>query len=268
MFGKLDPILPNIGKCASIGGMQRAQVIGILNATPDSFSDGGLFLSPSAALAQARKLVADGASMLDIGAESTRPGFSPVDEQEELARLLPVLRAVVSAFPDLPVSVDTTKPAVARAALAIAPVTVNDVSGLTAPGMMDFARESRAPWVLMRPSSVPARELVPFFERQLSALDPPASQPVALDPGIGFGTTREEDFGLLEEGVRALVPFARPVWIGVSRKRVVREFWKTHPEIPSLDEASAVLALRAVAAGATHVRLHDPAAFRSAEEGA
>lgn len=258
------------GKRASIGGMQRAQVIGILNATPDSFSDGGLFLSPSAALAQAKKLVADGADAFDIGAESTRPGFLPVDEEEELARLLPVLRAVVSELPEIPISVDTTKPAVARAALALAPVTVNDVSGLTAPGMMDFARESRAPWVLMRPSSVPARELVPFFERQLAALDPPTAQPVALDPGIGFGTSREEDFWLLEDGVRALRPFARPVWIGVSRKRVVKEFRSRHPDLPSLDAASAVLALRAVAAGATHVRVHDPAAFSSAsaEEGA
>lgn len=250
--------------------MQRAQVIGILNATPDSFSDGGLFLSPSGALAQARKLAASGAAGLDIGAESTRPGFAPVSEEEELSRLLPVLRAVVSALPDFPLSVDTTKPAVARAARGIAPVAVNDVSGLTAPGMMDFARASRAPWVLMRPSSVPARELVPFFEARLAALDPPASQPIALDPGVGFGTTREEDFWLLEEGVRALVPFARPIWIGVSRKRVAKEFRKTHPEIPSLDAASAVLARRAVAAGATHVRVHDPAAFRSAaaEEGA
>lgn len=253
-----------------MGRMQRAQVIGILNATPDSFSDGGLFLSPSAALAQARKLVADGADMLDIGAESTRPGFSPVSEEEELARLLPVLRAVAAALPDLPISIDTTKPAVARAALSIAPVTVNDVSGLTAPGMLDFARETRAPWVLMRLSSVPARELVSFFRRQLAALDPPESQPVALDPGIGFGTTREEDFWLLEDGVRALLPFARPVWVGISRKRTAKVFWETRPDLSSLDAASALLALRAVAAGATHVRVHDPAAFLSAatEEGA
>jgi dihydropteroate synthase len=244
-----------------MGRMQRAQVIGILNATPDSFSDGGLFLSPSAALAQAKKLVADGADMLDLGAESTRPGFSPVGEKEERTRLLPVLRAVAAAFPDLPISVDTTKHAVARASLSIAPVTVNDVSGLTAPGMMDFARETRAPWVLMRPSSVPARELVSFFRRQLAALDPPESQPVALDPGIGFGTTREEDFWLLEEGVRALVPFVRPIWVGVSRKRVAKVFWATRPDLPSPDAASAVLALRALRAGATHVRVHDPAAF-------
>ncbi|MBQ7251772.1 MAG: dihydropteroate synthase [Kiritimatiellae bacterium] len=241
--------------------MQRAQVIGILNATPDSFSDGGLFLSPSAALAQAQKLVADGADRLDLGAESTRPGFAPVDEGEERARLLPVLRAVAAALPEIPISVDTTKPAVARAALSLAPVTVNDVSGLTAPGMMDFARESRAPWVLMRPSSVPARDLVSFFARQLAALDPPGSQPVALDPGIGFGTTREEDFRLLEDGVRALLPFARPIWLGVSRKRVARVFRESLPAPASLDAASAVLALRGVAAGATHVRVHDPAAF-------
>jgi len=247
-----------------MAAMQRVSVIGIVNVTPDSFSDGGRFLHPADALAQARYLVASGADALDIGAESTRPGFSPVDEAEELSRLLPALRAIVSALPGIPLSVDTTKPAVARAALALAPVAINDVSGLMAEGMLALARETRAPWVLMRPASVPPREMAAFFRRQLTSLDPPASQALALDPGIGFGTTREEDFRLLEEGVRSLSPFARPVWIGVSRKRVVKEFLRTNPGAGSLDEASSILAYRAVRAGATHVRVHDPAAFLAA----
>lgn len=237
-------------------GMDAASLVGIINATPDSFSDGGRFLAPAAAAARARELEAAGAAFLDIGAESTRPGHMPVGEAEELRRLLPVLEAVRGAT-GLPLSVDTRKAGVMRAAIRAGAGIVNDVEGLRNPEMLEVARESGLPVILMRPAGVAPREMAAFFRRQLAALGEGAR--VMLDPGVGFGTTREEDRWLLEEGVPELAATGLPVLVGVSRKRIVRHL---HPDLP-VEEASARVAVAAWRRGATHLRMHDFSAVKA-----
>lgn len=232
--------------------------MGILNLTPDSFSDGGRFLDPEAALQQALKLEADGADLLDLGAESTRPGHEPVSKAEELDRLLPVLdrlRGQVS----VPISVDTSKTMVARAAFDHGASILNDVAALSQPGMLEFARETDAPLILMHgvahmlapedPS--PSQSIANWFTGMLPEWNL-APERIILDPGIGFGTTRPQDTAILED-LSPLIALGYPVLIGLSRKRIVRHL---HPEADA-DQASAEMSLQAWQQGAAIHRLHE-----------
>ena len=204
---------------------ERSAIMGILNVTPDSFSDGGKFQSHDAALAQTRKLTEEGADILDVGAESTRPGHVPVPEAEELARLKPLLADIVRATP-LPVSIDTSKAAVARAAIADGVAVVNDVWGLQRdPAMPDVVAEGGAAAVIMhnRDSVDPALDILSdmrrFFDRSL-ALAEKAGIPrrhLILDPGIGFGKTKDQNLIALR-GLGHFRDYALPLLVGVSRK--------------------------------------------------
>ena len=204
---------------------ERSAIMGILNVTPDSFSDGGKFQSHDAALAQTRKLTEEGADILDVGAESTRPGHVPVPEAEELARLKPLLADIVRATP-LPVSIDTSKAAVARAAIADGVAVVNDVWGLQRdPAMPDVVAEGGAAAVIMhnRDSVDPALDILSdmrrFFDRSL-ALAEKAGIPrrhLILDPGIGFGKTKDQNLIALR-GLDHFRDYALPLLVGVSRK--------------------------------------------------
>ena len=232
--------------------------MGILNLTPDSFSDGGKFIDPAAAEEQALRLEAEGAHILDVGAESTRPGHETVSEEEELRRLLPVLDRLAGKL-RIPVSIDTSKASVARAAFQHGVKILNDVAALTQPGMLEFARGGSFPIVLMHgvvhvlaeddPS--PSDTIAAWFSAQIHGLgiDPDR---LLLDPGIGFGTTRPQDAAILDN-LAPLVALGLPLLIGLSRKRIVRTL---HPD-QDRDLASAQMALQAWKNGATVLRLHE-----------
>jgi dihydropteroate synthase len=201
-------------------------VMGIVNITPDSFSDGGRFVSPEAAIAQARAHVAAGAAIVDVGAESTRPGYVPVPEAEELARLDPALAALVGAL-DVAVSIDTTKAAVARRALEAGAVIINDQWGLQRdPAMAETVAAGEAGLVVMHNrDGIDAdlgivADLRRFFDRSLALADE-AGIPrgrVILDPGIGFGKTKAQNLAAIK-GIATLREwYGLPVLVGVSRK--------------------------------------------------
>jgi len=213
---------------------RRAVVMGIVNVTPDSFSDGGEFLNPDAACAHGLSLVAEGAEILDIGGESTRPGSDGVSAEEETRRVLPVIQALRRAT-EVPISIDTSKAAVARAALEAGADIINDVTGLRGdPEMTALAAESRAGVVVMHMQGTPrtmqsapryddvVAEVGEFFRHSVeravaSGLDPMS---IALDPGIGFGKTAAHNLALLA-GLKSFASLARPLLIGVSRKSLL-----------------------------------------------
>ena len=237
--------------------------MGILNLTPDSFSDGGQFLDPGAAEAQALKLEADGAGILDLGAESTRPGRELVSEEEELRRLLPVLDRLAGKL-KIPISVDTSKAAVARAAFDHGAEILNDVAALTRPGMAAFARSGDFPVVLMHgvahvlpeDDARPSETVAAWLAARIADLGL-APDRLIVDPGIGFGTTRPQDAALLDN-LAPLVALGYPVLVGLSRKRIVRTL---HPAADR-DLASAQMARAAWKNGATILRLHDCGAIQ------
>lgn len=243
---------------------ERSAIMGILNVTPDSFSDGGKFQSHDAALAQTRKLTEEGADILDVGAESTRPGHVPVPEAEELARLKPLLADIVRATP-LPVSIDTSKAAVARAAIADGVAVVNDVWGLQRdPAMPDVVAEGGAAAVIMhnRDSVDPALDILSdmrrFFDRSL-ALAEKAGIPrrhLILDPGIGFGKTKDQNLIALR-GLDHFRDYALPLLVGVSRKSLFAPILGA-----GIDERMiGTIATNIIAAtrGASVFRVHDVA---------
>ncbi len=199
--------------------------MGILNVTPDSFSDGGRFDAPDMARAQAKRMVAEGADIIDIGAESTRPGFEPITADEEWRRLADVLSAVI-AENDVPVSIDTTKAEIAARALEVGASVVNDIWGLQRdPRMADVVASARAGLVVMHNRDVkdPQIDIVGdmqrFFARSLEIASRAgiAQERIVLDPGIGFGKTKEQNLAALA-AVPTLKAFGCPVLIGVSRK--------------------------------------------------
>lgn len=237
--------------------------MGILNLTPDSFSDGGKFLDPGAAEEQALKLEADGADLLDLGAESTRPGHELVSEEEELRRLLPVLDRLAGQM-KIPISVDTSKAAVARAAFDHGAEILNDVAALSRPGMAEFARSGDFPVVLMHgvahvlpeDDARPSETVAAWLAARIAELGL-APDRIIVDPGIGFGTTRPQDAAILDR-LAPLVALGYPVLIGLSRKRIVRHL---HPDADR-DLASAQMALAVWKNGATILRLHDCGAIQ------
>src|SRR5437867_5873224 len=211
--------------------LDRPLVMGVLNVTPDSFSDGGRFLDPGAAVDHAGEMAAQGADLIDIGAESTRPGADPVDQEEERRRLIPVVRAVCRAV-SVPVSVDTTKAAVARQALDAGAALVNDISALRYDsGMKPLIAETGAGLVLMHMQGTPKtmqqapsyRDVIEevrqfFVERIGTALEAGiAAEQILLDPGIGFGKNPEHNLRLLAR-LDAFVALGYPVLVGVPRK--------------------------------------------------
>ena len=244
---------------------RRPLVMGVLNVTPDSFSDGGRFIDPERAMAQARLMVEAGADIIDIGAESTRPygGMTPVSRDEEIARLAPVLGAVVAL--GKPVSIDTMKAEVARWALAEGATMANDVWGLQRdPGMAGVVAESGLPVVVMhnRDSADPAidimTDLAAFFERSLAIADRAgiARGRIVLDPGIGFGKTPEQSMTCIAR-LRELERFGLPLLVGASRKRFIHSVTPAPPD----RRIGGSIAAHLVAAtnGAAIIRAHDVA---------
>jgi len=254
----------------------RTLVMGVINATPDSFSDGGQFLSVDSALAQARRLIAQRADILDIGGESTRPGSDPVESGEELARVLPLIEAIRRES-SIAISIDTRKPEVARAAVAAGANCWNDVSALTfTPESMATAVALDVPVVLMHAQGDPKTmqqdpqyrdvtgEVLNFLVGRIGQAIQAGMKlsNIIVDPGIGFGKTLAHNLTLLRDMPR-FVALGRPVLVGASRKRF----------IAALDQGAAVedrlggsiaAALYAAQQGAQILRVHDVAETRQA----
>jgi dihydropteroate synthase len=244
---------------------RRPIVMGILNLTPDSFADGGRFLDPAKAVAHAERMIAEGADIVDVGAESTRPypGMRPVSAEEELARLMPVLPQVIAL--GVPVSIDTIKAAVAARALAAGAAIVNDVWGLQRdPDMAGVIAAHGAPVVVThnRETVDPALDILAdieaFFSRSLdiAAGAGIARDRIVLDPGIGFGKTPEQSLAAIA-GLARLRAFGLPLLIGLSRKRFINAVVPSKPQ----DRLAGSLAgaVLAVLDGAAIVRVHDVA---------
>lgn len=253
--------------------LDRPRIMGIINVTPDSFSDGGLLTSAEAAVAHGRRLVDEGADILDIGGESTRPGAEPVSAQEELSRVLPVVDALRTA--GIPLSVDTSKPEVMSAALAVGVDMINDVAGFRAPGAFEAVAASAAAVCIMHMRGEPrtmqsdpryenvVREVGEYLEaRARAAQDAGVAQDrILLDPGFGFGKTLDHNLELLRE-LGALGKRGWPILAGISRKSMLGKI--TGRATAERVHASVAAALMAVINGARIVRVHDVRATRDA----
>ncbi len=241
--------------------------MGILNITPDSFSDGGVFLSPEKAIAQALRMAEEGADIIDVGGESTRPGARPVSAQEEMDRVFPVVEALHARIP-LPVSIDTSKPEVMRAAVAAGAGFINDVQALRAYGALAAATELNVPVCLMHMRGEPRTmqddpryadvtgEVRNFLKQRLEACGNagiPASR-IVVDPGFGFGKTLEHNIELLR-GLKKLQGLGAAVLVGLSRKSMIGKALGL-PVAQRL-HASVALAVMAAQQGARIVRVHD-----------
>lgn len=246
--------------------LARPSVMGIVNVTPDSFSDGGVFESQDAAIAHARGLAADGAGIVDVGGESTRPGATPVPADVELGRVLPVIRSLADL--PVPISVDTTKPEVMEAALRAGASIVNDINGFRAPGALDAVRATDCGLVVMHMLGEPrtmqdapryddvVAEVVQFLAARVDELVGAGIAPsrIALDPGIGFGKTAEHNLQLLHR-MGELAALGHPVVVGTSRKGLIGTL--TGRPAGERDAGSIGAAVAGVHRGAHVVRVHD-----------
>jgi dihydropteroate synthase len=247
--------------------------MGVVNVTPDSFSDGGLFLDTQRAVAHARRLIGEGADLLDIGGESTRPGAAPVTLEEERRRVLPVLEALVES--GVPVSVDTRKPQLMRDAVAAGAAMVNDVAALAAPGALEAVARAPVAVCLMHMQGEPGtmqanpsyREVVAevraYLAGRVAAAESAgiARDRIVVDPGFGFGKTLEHNLALLA-GLRELRLPGVALLAGLSRKAMLGKLTGREPH--ERVHASVAAALTAVQNGAHIVRVHDVAATRDA----
>ncbi len=250
---------------------ERTLVMGVLNITPDSFSDGGKFYSPEKAVEHALQMIAEGADIIDIGGESTRPGSAFISEEEELQRVIPVITTLKTQTP-IPISVDTTKSAVARAALAAGAEIINDISALRFdPAIADEVAKAKAGLVLMHSRATPKtmqqltpvkdiirevinglRESITVAQQHRVALDS-----IAIDPGIGFGKTAEQNVELiakLDQMAREFPDF--PILIGTSRKSFIGRLLDNAPADERLHGTIASIAA-SVLKGVHIVRVHD-----------
>jgi len=248
--------------------LSRPLIMGVLNVTPDSFSDGGRFDSPDSALVHAREMVAAGADIIDVGGESTRPGSPGVSADEELRRVIPVLGALRTAL-DVPLSIDTSKPEVMRQALAAGASMVNDVNALQAPGALDAVVASEASVCLMHMQGLPrSMQERPFYRDVVAEVAEfllgrarvllgagVVRERIVLDPGFGFGKTLEHNRALFR-GLPRLAALGYPLLAGVSRKSMIGSLLGDRP-VEGRVIGSVTAALLAVQAGVHIVRVHD-----------
>ncbi|MDP1682867.1 MAG: dihydropteroate synthase [Burkholderiales bacterium] len=253
--------------------LSRPLIMGIVNVTPDSFSDGGQYYSPQQAIEHGFTLVEAGADMLDIGGESTRPGATPVSEKDELARVLPVLEGLRECRAAL--SIDTQKPAVMRAVLAAGADMVNDVNALQTPGALAAVAQSNAAVCLMHKQGDPqtmqqlslyhdvVEEVKAFLQARVEAAIEAGITPnrIVIDPGFGFGKNLEHNVALFR-GLPSFKDMEVPLLAGLSRKSMLGKI--AHLEVNERIHASIAAALLAVMKGAKIVRVHDVKATREA----
>ncbi|MGX5172801.1 dihydropteroate synthase [Aliikangiella sp. IMCC44653] len=247
------------------------QVMGILNITPDSFSDGAKYLDTQSALNHAQHMVNAGASIIDIGGESTRPGAAEVTVEEELARVIKLIKPIKSL--GVSVSVDTSKPEVMLAAAEAGADMLNDVRALSQPGALDAAAQAQLPVCLMHMQGQPANmqlspnyydvisEVSQFFESRLKACEKAgiARELISIDPGFGFGKSLPHNIQLLRE-LKSFKQFKLPILVGMSRKSMLGEI--TGKPLEQRTAASLAVALVALQNGANIIRVHDVAETR------
>ncbi|HEU4763262.1 MAG TPA: dihydropteroate synthase [Gemmatimonadales bacterium] len=254
-------------------------VVGILNLTPDSFSDGGALPTVEAAVARAERLLADGAAMLDLGGESSRPGAQPVTPDEETARVVPVIRALAERWPGVPLSVDTVKASVAESALAAGAWAVNDVSGFRLDAALPAVVARAGAGAILMHSRGSFSEMATFDHATYESGVTPAvvrelaegvaratgagvgAAGIVVDPGFGFSKTAEQNLELLDR-LGALGALGRPVLVGPSRKRFLGHV--TGRDVHDRDRATAAACVLAYDRGARLFRVHEPAAVRDA----
>lgn len=246
----------------------KACIMGVLNVTPDSFSDGGSYTSVEKALNQAEKMIAQGAKIIDVGGESTRPGYTFVDAEEEIKRVVPVIKALKEKF-DVLVSIDTYKTQTARAALEAGADILNDVwAGLYDGEMLTLAAEKNVPIILMHNQEEEkydniTREVCEFLkERANEALaSGVAKENIWIDPGFGFAKNEEQNIELLK-GLDAVCQLGYPVLFGISRKRTVDFLLGGGTKATDRDMGTAALSAWAIAKGCQIVRVHNVEANR------
>lgn len=247
--------------------LSQPQVMGILNVTPDSFSDGGRFLTLNAAMRQAEQMLKDGATILDIGGESTRPGSEPVSLDEELARVLPIIEALRREF-DCILSIDTSKAKVMSAAVQAGADMINDVYALRAPGALEAAANARVPVCLMHMQGEPRTmqqqpeyqdvvvDVTDFFIERMQACQQAGIEleQIVLDPGFGFGKTLQQNYQLLQH-FDHFMQLKRPLLAGMSRKSMIGQLL----DAPLSERLAGSLACATISAmkGAAIIRVHD-----------
>lgn len=279
MTGKLPPLAPSTGPStrgwAGFGPRRAPILMGIVNVTPDSFSDGGRYYDARAAIAQGQRLAQEGAEILDVGGESTRPGATPVPLQEEIRRVVPVIEAL--AAEGLRVSVDTRHAAVMEAALAAGASIINDVSALSGSGSLAVAAQSKAAICLMHKQGEPHdMQLNPLYEDPLSEVADYlleraavcqsagiAPERICLDPGIGFGKTTAHNLMLLGQLSR-LTALGYPLLLGASRKRFIAALAADESPATARLGGSLAAAIWGASYGVAVLRVHDVAATRQA----
>jgi dihydropteroate synthase len=251
------------GRVTGLFHLQRPLIMGVVNVTPDSFSDGGHFFDTKKAIAHARRLAQEGADIIDVGGESTRPGAAPVSLQEELDRVMPVLEGLR----DLCVSVDTRRPQVMQAALAAGASMINDIDALQAPGAIEAVRNSHCAVCLMHMKGQPATmqqdphyddvvaEVRDFLRQRVSSVEAGgiARGRLVVDPGFGFGKTAAHNLTLLKN--LAQLQFGVPLLVGLSRKSTIGRI--TGRPADGRLAGSLAMALIALQGGATILRVHD-----------
>ncbi|MGE0044462.1 MAG: dihydropteroate synthase [Hyphomonadaceae bacterium] len=243
-------------------------IMGILNVTPDSFSDGGRFADAAQASDEALLMLEDGADLIDVGGESTRPGAAPVTDAEEIARVVPVIKAIRMQS-DAPISIDTMKPHVARMAFAAGANIWNDVSALAAPGALEAASALKASVILMHMQGEPrtmqqnphyedvVREVSDFLAARAKAAAAAGLKDIFVDPGIGFGKTLAHNLALVAHLDDVKKRTKRPLVFGASRKSLIAKIDETAKDASDRIGGSLALALAAVSKGADMVRVHD-----------
>lgn len=263
-FFSTQPLLNVKGKLLD---MSQPRVMGVLNVTPDSFFDGGQYLSTDAVLLQVEKMLQDGATFIDVGGYSTRPGAEVVTPEEEIKRVVPAIRRIMKAFPDALISIDTFRSEVARAAVEEGACIINDVSGGEADArMFETVGTLHVPYILMHMRGTPQtmnqhtnyedmlKEIAAYFQQRILSLQQQGVKDIILDPGIGFAKTVQQNFQLLQQ-LDYFRIFSQPKLIGVSRKSLI---WRTLNITP--EEAlngTSVLNTVALLKGASILRVHD-----------
>lgn len=248
--------------------LSSPKIMGILNATPDSFADGGEYNTVASALGRIGLMVSQGASVIDVGGESTRPGSDPVTEEQELERVIPILEEAIPQFPETLFSIDTTKFKVAEQALKLGVHLVNDISGLKKePRFAELCVRYNAGYILMHSQGNPKTmqkdprykdvisDISSFFERQISRAEAAGLQTLILDPGIGFGKTQQHNITILKR-LNEFVDLGYPLLIGASRKSMIGRILEDR-DVDDRVTGTVAVHYHAMMQGAKIIRVHD-----------
>lgn len=237
--------------------------MGILNVTPDSFADGGLYTNEEAAIKHAKQMIQEGADIIDVGGESTRPGAEKITEEQELKRVLPIIKALKD---EITISIDSYKPAVAKACIEAGADMINDITGLTNPDMIEVAAKNNTPVIIMHMQGTPEtmqqhpeytdviKEIKQFLQQQINQAKKAGINNLILDPGIGFGKSVEHNLTILNH-LEEFKELKYPILIGTSRKSLIGQLTnaETKDRLPGTIAANTI----AIQKGASIIRVHD-----------